>query len=270
MSDTDLVTHLEQVWTSMAALGEQLGEAEWKTSTDVPGWSVQDNLTHITGIERMILGDPAPEVEIPEGLEHIKNDAGKNNEVFVESRRALTGAEALTEFREVTGRRLADLRAYAPDDFDNESWTPMGPGKVRDLLPFRAFDSWVHEQDMRRAVGKPGNVDSEVADVAVERMVTTMPYVVGKKAGAPDGATVAFEVAGPPGRTFAVGVVGRAKVLDALPTDPTARVVTDGMTFVRLATGRVGPGDALADGSVRCDGDEALARQVVESMNFLF
>ncbi|HUV10736.1 MAG TPA: maleylpyruvate isomerase family mycothiol-dependent enzyme [Acidimicrobiia bacterium] len=270
MSDTELVTHLEQVWTSMADLGEQLSESEWKISTDVPGWSVQDNLTHITAIEWMLLGEPMPDVEVPDGLEHIKNDAGKNNEVFVESRRALTGAEALAEFREVTGRRLADLHAYAPDDFDNESWTPMGAGKVRDLLPFRAFDSWVHEQDMRRAVGKPGNVDSEVADVAVERMITTMPYVVGKKAGAPDGATVAFEVAGPPGRAFAVGVEGRAKVLDALPADSAARVVTDGMTFVRLATGRVDPDSALADGSVRCEGDEVLARKVVESMNFLF
>lgn len=270
MSDTDLVRHLEQVWRSMGELGDELSEAEWKTPTDVPGWSVQDNLTHITAIEWMILGEPMPEVEVPDDLEHIKNDAGRNNEVFVESRRALTGAEALAEFREVTGRRLADLGAYGPDDFDNESWTPMGPGKVRDLLPFRAFDSWVHEQDMRRAVGKPGDVDSEVADVAVERMVSTMAYVVGKKAAAPDGATVAFDIAAPPGRAFAVGVDARAKVLDSVPADATARIVTDGMTFVRLATGRVDPGEVLADGSVRCEGDEALARRVVESMNFLF
>ncbi len=270
MSDTDLVTHLEQVWTSIAGLGDELSEAKWKTPTEVPGWSVQDNLTHITGIEWMILGEPAPQVAVPDGLAHLKNDAGKANEVFVESRRARTGAEALAEFREVTGRRLADLHGYAADDFGNESWTPMGPGQVRDLLPFRAFDSWVHEQDMRRAVGKPGDVDSDVADVAVERMVTTMPYVVGKKAGAPDGATVVFDVAGPPGRAFAVGVEGRAKVLDAIPVDASARIVTDGMTFVRLATGRVDPAEALGDGSTRLAGDEALARRVVEGMNFLF
>jgi uncharacterized protein (TIGR03083 family) len=270
VSDTDLVTHLEQVWTSMGDLGDRLSEAEWKMPTEVPGWTVQDNLTHITAIEWMILGEPMPDIEVPDGLPHVKNDAGKNNEVFVESRRSLSGADALAEFRAITGRRLADLGAYAPGDFDNDSWTPMGPGKVRDLLPFRAFDSWVHEQDMRRAVGKPGNVDSTVADVAVERMITTMPYVVGKKAGAPDGAVVAFDVSGPPGRAFAVGVDGRARVLDAVPTDATARIVTDGMTFVRLATGRAEPADALADGSVRVEGDEALARRVVESMNFLF
>ena len=270
MSDTDLVRHLEQVWTSMGSLGDDLTETEWKTPTDVPGWSVQDNLTHITAIEWMLLGEAMPEVEIPDGVPHIKNDAGRTNEVFVESRRAHSGAEALAEFREVTGRRLAELGGYAPDDFDQESWTPMGSDTGRDLLPVRAFDSWVHEQDMRRAVGRPGNVDSEVADVAVERMVSTMAYVVGKKAAAPDGATVAFDIAAPPGRAFAVGVDGRAKVLDSVPADATARIVTDGMTFVRLATGRVDPSEALADGSVRCEGDEALARRVVESMNFLF
>ena len=270
MADADLVTHLHQVWESMATLGDGLTEDGWKTTTDVPGWSVQDNLTHITAIEWMLLGEPMPAVEIPDGLAHVKNDAGKNNEVFVQSRRSLSGADALAEFREITGRRLADLDAYGPDDFANESWTPMGSGTARDLLPFRAFDSWVHEQDMRRALGEPGNVDSAVADAAVERMITTMPYVVGKRAGAADGATVVFDVAGPPGRTFAVGVQGRATVLDTVPDDPSARIVTDGDTFVRLATGRVDPAAALAEGAVRCEGDDDLGRRVVGAMNFLF
>ena len=45
----------------------------------------------------------------------------------------------------------------------------MGPGTVRDLLPFRIFDSWVHEQDMRRAVHRAGNLDSDAARLAAGR-----------------------------------------------------------------------------------------------------
>ena len=36
-----------------------LDETEWKPPTECPGWTVQDNLVHITALERFILGDPA-------------------------------------------------------------------------------------------------------------------------------------------------------------------------------------------------------------------
>lgn len=270
MSDTDLVVQLEQVWSSMAELGEQLSEADWKRPTEVPGWTVQDNLTHIVGIEWSLLGVEPPAHDIPDDLPHVKNDMGKRNEVFVDSRRRLSGAEALAEFREATNRRLAELAGYGPDDFARESWTPMGPGTIRDLLPFRVFDSWVHEQDMRRALDRPGDLDSPVAAVALDRIVGSMPFVVGKKAGVPDGSTVVFELSGPLGRTVAIGIDGRARLLDAVPDTPTVCIVTDTETFTRLAVGRLDPAATMVAGSVHFDGDEALGARVVEEMNFLF
>jgi hypothetical protein len=50
-TDAELVDQLDQVWRSLADLGASHDEAEWKRATDVPGWSVQDNLTHISGLE---------------------------------------------------------------------------------------------------------------------------------------------------------------------------------------------------------------------------
>jgi len=269
--DTELVDLLEHVWGSMAELGPQLDEAEWKRATEVPGWSVQDNLTHISSIEARLLGRPDPDHELPDELPHVKNDFGRSNELYVDSRRTLSGADAFAEFREITAERIAQLRAYGHDDFGAETWTPVGPGTVRDLLPFRVFDSWVHEQDMRRAVARPGDLDTPVARVALERIVSSMPFVVGKKAGAPDGSTVVFDLTGPLARTVAIGVDdGRAKLLDASPAQPTVTLSTDTETFARLGCGRVDPGEALGAGAVRIDGDAALGRRVVESMNFLF
>ncbi len=270
-SDQELVELLDTVWASMSELGDGLDEAQWKRTTEVPGWSVQDNLTHVAGLEWMLLGRPAPAHEIPADLPHVKNDFGRVNEVFVDSRRRLSGAQALDEFREVTGARLAQLRSFGPDDFGADSFTPVGPGTVRDLLPFRIFDSWVHEQDMRRGAGSPGHLDGPVAEFAFDRMAGSMPYVVGKKAGAPDGATVVFELGPPLAHTLAIGVDGRrAKPLDTAPASPTVTMVTDGETFSRLACGRIDPSAALDDARVRVSGDEALGRKVVESMNFLF
>jgi uncharacterized protein (TIGR03083 family) len=232
---------------------------------------VQDNLVHISGMEIGLLGREEPEHLVPDDLPHVKNDMGRSNEVYVDSRRARTGEEVLAEFREVTGRRLEELGSYDAAAFGAESWTPVGPATVRDLLPFRVFDSWVHEQDMRRAVGRTGGLDTAVAAVVLDRVAGSMPFVVGKKAAAPDGASVVFELDGPLARSIAIGVEGgRARLLDTAPASPTARIVTDTETFARLACGRLDPGAELDAGRVRVDGDEALGRRVVENMNFLF
>ena len=269
-TDDQLVEHLDQVWASIGDLGSTLDEAEWKAPTEVPGWTVQDNLVHIIALEWLALGRPAPDHEIPDDLPHVKNDFGRINEVFVDSRRDRTGPEALAEFRSVTADRLAQLRAFGPDDFGAASFTPVGPGTVRNLLPFRVFDSWVHEQDMRRAVGRPGDLDGPVADAAFGRVVASMPFVVGKKAQAPQGSTVAFDLTPPLAQRFAVRTDGRAQLLDDVPSAVTVTIATDGETFVRVACGRVDPAGVLVGDAVHFDGDEALGRRVVEALNFLF
>ncbi len=219
-TDPQLVDMLEDLWGSIADLGGGLDEVEWKRPTECPGWTVQDNLVHLTALERFILDDPLPTEDVADDLPHVKNDVGKANERWIESRRAWTGADALAEFRVATAARIEQLRALDQAGFDAESWTPMGPGTVRSLLPFRIFDSWVHEQDMRRAVDRPGDLDSAAAELAVSMMVDVLPFIVGKKAGAPDGSTIVLVLTGPLARTTAVEVVdGRARPVAAAPDD---------------------------------------------------
>ena len=269
--DAAMVDALDEVWSRIAELGVGLTEAEWKRPTEVPGWSVQDNLTHLTDLEAMILGRAAPDHTPPPGLAHVKNDPGARNERFVDSRRDWTGADALAEFVDVTHARVAQLRSYSVEDFAADSWTPMGPGTVHDLLPFRVFDSWVHEQDMRRAVGRPGGLGGGAAEESMQRITGTAGYVIGKKAGAPDGTTVVIELEAPLAQTLAIGVEGgRARPLDTAPDAPPVRITTDGETYARLACGRGDPAAARAAGSVRVEGDQDLGARIVDELNFLF
>lgn len=270
MNDADraLVDQLDEVWSSIAALGASLTEAEWAVPTDCPGWSVQDNLAHIVGIESVLLGRPAPE-HTPPDAPHVKNEIGRSNEVWVDWYRARSGPEVLADFREVTAARLAELRAPGAD-FGAESWTPVGPGTVRDLLPFRVFDSWVHEQDMRRAVGRPGGWAGAPAEATMSRGSAVMAIIVGKNVHPPDGTTVVFDVRGPTGRTIALEMDGgRARPIDA-PADPTVRLTLGSETFLRLATGRADPDETLAAGAVELTGDAELGRAIGRAMNFLF
>ena len=254
-----------QVFRDIEGLLESLELAEWALPTDCPGWSVQDNVSHIIGTESMILGREAPAHD-PGEKDWVKNPIGANNEIQVDYRRSWTPEKVLDEYREVTSERIKILEAYSDDDLAADSWTPVGPGTVRDLIAVRVMDCWVHEQDIRRAVGKPGGLDTPVAAHAFGRHRSAIPFVVGKKVGAPDGTTVVVDVAGQP--PFAVGVEGkRANLLDDVPADPDVRLETDLETFNRLCCGRGDPAELAKN--VKIEGDEALGRSVLASQNFM-
>jgi len=270
-TDQELVDMLDEVWRSIEELGGALSEEEWKRPTECPGWTVQDNLVHLTALERFILGDPLPSEDVDDGLPHIKNDVGKANERWIASRRSWSGADALAEFHAATRARVDQLRALEPSGFDADSWTPMGPGTVRSLLPFRIFDSWVHGQDMRGALGRSGDLDSAAAEQSIGMMVDVLAYVVGKKAGAPDGSTVVLTLTGPLARTVAIEVVdGRARATEAVPRGATVTLTVDADEYARLACGRHDPADAIASGAVVVAGDTELGVRVVHQLNYMF
>src|SRR3954447_6512117 len=257
--NTARVDMLEDVWRSMAELGATLDEVEWKAPSECPGWTVQDNLVHITALERFVLGDPLPMEDVPEDLPHVKNDIGRSNERWIESRRSWSGADALAEFVATTDARIAQLRELDDDGFAADSWTPMGPGTVAGLLGFRIFDSWVHEQNMRRGLERPGDLDSAAARFSTQMMLDVLPYVVGKKVGAPDGSTVVLPLTGPIVSTTAVGTTdGRARPLQASPPIPTGALSLASDEYARLACGRRDPDEALVIGAVAIDGDVDL------------
>ncbi len=264
-----LIGLLDTVWNSIVESCEGLTDDQWALPTGCPGWSVQDQVAHMIGTERMLLGDQPPEVAVDvKTLPHVKNDIGAFNEAWIEGYRPRPGAEVLDEFRAVTGRRLDQLRAMIAEDWDREGFTPEGPGPYRKFMAIRVFDCWIHEQDIRDAVHRCVDAVGPVADLAMAKLGEGMPYVVGKKAGAPQGSSVVFDVAGPAGFELSVGVEGRARILDESPDDATTRLRMDDATFVGLASGRLDPDQVLAEGRVLFDGDEALGREIVSNMGF--
>ncbi|MCH8282577.1 MAG: maleylpyruvate isomerase family mycothiol-dependent enzyme [Chloroflexi bacterium] len=269
MSDEEIVDKMEAVWRSIENLCSSLSDQDWATTTDCPGWSVQDQLSHLVGSETRLLGRPAPD-HTPKELSHTKNEAGARNEVLVDWRRSWPGPRVLEEFREVTGLRLEVLRAMGPGDFEAETQTPIGPGTVRDLLAIRIFDAWVHEQDMRRAVNRPGHLEGPVAEHAMGRMAMAMPYVIGRKVQPADGTEVVFDVTGAAGRVLAVAMEGtRAKYLESPPDSPAVRLGMDVETFACLTCGRWSPDEAMGSGKVAIDGDRALGERILGQMNIM-
>jgi uncharacterized protein (TIGR03083 family) len=257
------VENLAVTWASIDELCSPLTEADWKRPTALPRWSVQDNLSHLVDYEARAAGRPAPD-HAPTDLSHTRNPVGASNEIGVDYRRARTGAEVLAEFREVTADRLAQLRALTEADLAQPVDTPAGPGTVADMLKLRVMDSWAHEQDIRTALGRPGHLAGPAVDQALDYFTGFLPYVVGKRAGAPEGARVVVALDGRDPIGIEV-VDGRARRVDPPPARPDVTVATDVATFVALVNGRTAPAAA----GVELRGDQALGRAVVEGLSVM-
>jgi uncharacterized protein (TIGR03083 family) len=264
---TDTIDKLEQIWHSLGELCAGLTEAQWKTPTVLPRWTVQDNLSHLIGTERALQGLPSTEHRTTE-LDHTRNPIGEANEHEVDVRRSLPGADVLAEWNDIAALRLATLRSADDHYFAVPAMTPTGPGTRADFLHIRVLDCWAHEQDMRHALGIPGNSGSASAAHTIDRLIRTLPIVVGKRAGTPEGDAVRFVLTGPIERTLTYEVrEGRAPQVDTPTNAPVATLSMDSDTFACLALGRR-PGSELREW-VTLEGDTELAGRCLDSLNMM-
>jgi uncharacterized protein (TIGR03083 family) len=265
-----VVDHLVEVWTSLVASCDGIRPGQWDLGTDCPGWTVKDQLAHVIGVERMVMGEgaPPPLGSVPD---HVRNEFAALNEQWIEARRQRPGSEVLAELVAVTERRTHALRSLPADRFDVMGWGPAGQVPYREFLTSRVLDGWVHEQDVRRALGRPGGRNGAGEATALDRCADTMAYVVGKRVGPPDGTVVCFTVTGVLGRQLPVFMsAGRAAVAPASgPPRATTTLTMDQETFWRLGFGRVDPAKVLAAGQVRVGGEHSLGHRVLESMAFM-
>lgn len=267
MIPTERIDQLDQTWHSIIELCAGLTEQQWKTPTDLPGWTVQDNLSHLIGFERALEGLPGTDHRAAD-VSHTRNALGANNEHEVDARRSLPGAAVLAEWRQIVPQRLATLRAADDAYFAQPADTPAGPGTVADFLDLRVLDSWSHEQDIRRALAVPGSLDTPSAEHTIDRLIRTLPIVIGKRAGTPEGDAVRIEITGPVHRSLAYRVVdGRATKVDPATCEPVATIAMDSDTFATLALGRR-TADRYAD-RITTTGDAALAQRIVENLNMM-
>jgi uncharacterized protein (TIGR03083 family) len=259
----DVAQLMEQAWSSFEEVCSQITGAEWDLPTDCPGWTVKDQLAHIAAIEGRLLGRPGASGE-PVEAPHVRNPLGAVNEQEIGWRRARAPEELLEEYREVSTGRAKALAEV--EDWTEKAQGVLGEAPMTEIVSVRVLDVFYHEQDIRVATGKPGHMSGDVARFVFERMANAMPFVVGKRAAATDGQTVAFDI-GPPGRAFAVGMKdGRGVALDAPPGDPTVSLSMDGEAFLRLCGGRWSAQGLEKEGRLRVEGDRGLADRVLDNI----
>ena len=242
-----------------------LRDEDWSRPTDCPGWDVRAVAAHLAHLESELAGNPQDEVEVP-ALAHVTSSLGAYTERGPIARREWSPAAVVNELEESASIRLAALRADPPTDGSVRA--PVTPGNIgwtwETLLSNRALDVWMHEQDIRRAVGRPGGLDTAAARHTVGVFARDLGYVVGKRVAPAPGTSVVLDVTGaqPVHTAVEVGADGRARSVREDPGDPTVTLRLDTEAYVVLCGGR----RPASDLDVEVGGDGALGRRVLDAM----
>lgn len=266
-ADAELLRSYVDVWwqavNDFTDLLEELDEQEWATPTDLPGWDVKAVASHVAHLESVLAGAPEETAEVGEP-DHVSGLMGLYTEIGVVNRRDASPDAIINEIRAAATSRHTLLLDHPPTDPDGKP-EPIFGGvgwSWATLLRNRPLDVWMHEQDVRRAVDRPGGMDSAAARHTAEYLAESLGYVLAKRVGAAAGTTAVLELEGSAPYAFEVNDQGRGTRLDSPPSDPTVRLLMDREAFIRLAGGRCAP----EPGTVRVEGDQELGQRVLDAM----
>ncbi len=267
MTDS-LVRYVEIWWQAvddLSTLLETLAPDDWSAPTDLAGWDVHAIAAHSAHLEALLAGAAHDEVEIGEAA-HVTGLLGQFTEQGVVARRDRSPEELITELRSSATTRHTALLADPPNDPDAPAPGIFGliGWSTETLLRNRPLDLWMHEQDVRRAVGRPGNLHGPTAVHTADYLAESLGFVLAKRAGAAPGSTAVLAITGHPPYSFTVNDRGRGERLDAAPSAPTVRLAMDRDTFIRLAGGRrpAEPGavEVVGDSRPRASGWSTASR----------
>ena len=236
-----------------------LDDDDWSTPTDLPGWSVHDVAAHLAHLESVLAGhDSQPVVRGVGG----QAPAVEYTQAGVDARADQKPEDLIEEFRSAVEARTERLRDL-PDPSVKADTTPGGVDWTWEvLLRNRAIDIWSHEQDIRRAVGRPGNLGSGGAQVTTRSFAAGMPFVLGKRVAPPPGTSVVWRITGDVALEVGAIVGDDGRAAAEVADEPDATLTLTNEAFTVLAAGRRTPDQV----DVEIDGDEALGRAVLAGM----
>ncbi len=146
---TAICDDLEAEHDALDAIVGSIGEADWHRLTPADGWTVRDEIGHLTyfdGTARLALTDPdAFNASVAALLEGV----GQGDPTLAEAR-SMTGAQLLGSWRAGRGALLAELRRTDPKA--RVPW--YGPAmSAVSFATARLMETWAHGQDIVDALG---------------------------------------------------------------------------------------------------------------------
>ena len=240
-----------------------LAPADWERPTVCAGWSVKDVALHVLGgdLGNIAIRRDGVRALSPQPDESLAGFLNRINGEWVEAARRLS-PRLLVEMLADAGPRLfsclesLDLEAIG----EPVSWAGPAPAPVWLDVAREYTERWVHQQQIRDAVGRPGQRESRFFGPVVAAFMHALPPALAG-AEAPEGASVAVQVEGEAGGDWAVSrqVSGWALRVGR-PAAPLATVRMTADTAWRLFT--LGLTQAETASRLQVAGDARLGERV--------
>ena len=262
----------EQTLRGVSMLGRVVTPEQWEAPTECPGWSTGDVVRHLAWIESFLAGRRDPEHEVDwSRFPHVDGDFARMTETGVDVRRGQSQTESCDELDGLIDLRLAQIMALDDLSLESEVMGVFGSlVPLERLLRIRIFDSWTHLQDVRRAVGHPGDLATPGAQVSALQMARSTSYVLARGLEAPAGTTWRVTVTGSIAFERWAGIDDDLRGVDidevARPETPTITLDAEWETYARLSAGRLDVSGADVLERAHVTGDPDLASRVLESL----
>lgn len=255
----ETMANLEGCYGAIEDLIGSLAPADWEVRSLCPDWDVRGVLTHLIGIEHVLLGWRPTSTDDPLPFDALGD--------YLRQTQAWSTDRLVTETGELFAGRRAELAGLTDEEFAAPCPTPVGPADYHRFMDIRVFDLWVHERDITTPLGRATDDGGPAAEATIDEIEASIGYIVGRKVGLPDGMSVAFHLTGPVTRDILVLVDGRAGRVDRLD-DPSVEVTADSLTFTQLACGRIDPQGAIDAGRISWTGDAEWGDRAARSLAF--
>jgi uncharacterized protein (TIGR03083 family) len=216
-----------------------LNTAAWSRPA-IRDLDVQGLTGHLTGVEddvrRCLAGDPA--VSLAGHVESTQAAAARQA--------GRDPAQTLAEWQDAVSRTLALVAAGGDDGLDTGVALHGMQLPLRALLVVRAFELWVHENDVRLAAGLPFAVPDPSVLSLMTRLAASLLPGAAVRAGVPGPGRLHLVLTGPGGGTWNLewDPEWDPETANAGRPDPAeASIVADAVGFCRLVSDRMTPAE---------------------------
>jgi len=255
----------------------QLKDEEWHKPTICAGWTVKDIVLHLLGddVGRLSRNRDAfdysafmntyPSLSSWNDLVAYINE---RNELWVQATRRMSN-RLVCRFLSLTGEEtyqyFSSLDLYALGE--PVSWAGPNPAPVWLDIAREYTERWVHQQQIRDVVGKPGLQDRYFFAPVLETFVRALPHTFSEIYAA-HGTLIHLIVSGEAGSEWYLQREQEIWVLGKNATSPAdATVVLDQESAWRLFTKGISKEEAILRATL--NGNEMLARKVFDTVSII-
>src|SRR5712692_398283 len=249
----------------------KLSDEDWNRPTVCQGWTVKDIGLHLLGDDLGYISGKRDHFSNSfftnkdmERWESLVRNINEANELWVQATRRISPA-LLSALLALTGKQFYEYMQSLDQMAINGvvSWAGPDPAPTWLDTAREYTERWLHQQQIRDAVGKPGLKEKQFFHPVLDTFVRALPHTY-KDFPVANITGIKFVVTGEAGDAwYLLGEANRWSLHKGVELHPTALVTMDQETCWRLFTKGMNKDQARANTTI--EGDQKLGEKILET-----